>query len=49
MIAQAPSMISSKLCGGMLVVMPTAMPVEPFINKFGNAAGRTDGSVVLSL
>ena len=30
-----PSMISPRLCGGMLVAMPTAMPVEPFTSRFG--------------
>jgi hypothetical protein len=33
----------------MLVVMPTAMPVEPFIRRPGRAAGSTVGSVVDSL
>ena len=42
-------MISLRLCGGMLVAMPTAMPVEPFISRLGSAAGRTVGSVVDSL
>ena len=46
---QIPSMSSPRLCGGMLVVMPTAMPVEPFINRVGRADGRTTGSVVVSL
>jgi hypothetical protein len=49
MIAIVASMISSRLCGGMFVVMPTAIPVEPFISRFGSAAGRTVGSVVDSL
>ena len=49
MMATVASMISSRLCGGMFVVMPTAMPVEPFINRFGSAEGRTVGSVVDSL
>jgi hypothetical protein len=49
MIAHAASMISPRLCGGMLVAMPTAMPVEPFIRRLGSAAGRTVGSVVDSL
>ena len=47
--AQVAVMISSRLCGGMLVAMPTAMPVEPFISSPGSAAGRTVGSVVSSL
>ena len=49
MMATVASIISLRLCGGMFVVMPTAMPVEPFISRFGRAAGRTVGSVVDSL
>ena len=48
-LTQAAVIISPKLCGGMLVVMPTAMPVEPFISRFGSADGSTVGSVVDSL
>ena len=30
----------ARLCGGMLVAMPTAMPAEPLISRFGmRAAG----------
>ena len=28
---------SARLCGGMLVAMPTAMPDEPLTSRFGNA------------
>ena len=35
---------SIRLCGGILVAMPTAIPPEPFTNKFGNDDGRTFGS-----
>ena len=49
MSIQITSINSPRLCGGIFVVMPTAIPVEPFINKLGSAAGRTAGSVVLSL
>ena len=36
-----PSITSRRLCGGMFVAMPTAMPVEPLTSRFGNgAAGR---------
>ena len=49
MMAQVASMISPRLCGGMLVAMPTAMPVDPLSSRFGRAAGRTAGSVVSSL
>ncbi len=38
------SMTSERLCGGMLVAIPTAMPVEPFTRRFGNFAGSTIGS-----
>ena len=37
-------MTSPRLCGGMLVAMPTAMPPAPLTRRFGNFAGRTDGS-----
>ena len=33
--AQMPSMTSPRLCGGMLVAMPTAMPVPPLTSRFG--------------
>ena len=39
-----PSTISPRLCGGMLVAMPTAMPVEPLTSRFGMRAGSTLGS-----
>jgi hypothetical protein len=42
-IAPVATMISTMLCGGMFAVMPTALPVEPFINRFGSADGRTVG------
>ena len=43
-IAIVASITSPRLCGGMFVAMPTAMPVEPFTSRFGKRAGRTDGS-----
>src|SRR6266480_2042381 len=46
--AQIPSMTSERLCGGMLVAMPTAMPVPPLTSRLGNAAGKTVGSVRVS-
>ena len=46
---QVASTSSPRLWGGMLVVMPTAMPVEPFIRRCGRPLGRTVGSVVDSL
>jgi len=33
----------------MFVVMPTAIPVDPFMRRRGRAEGSTEGSVVLSL
>ncbi len=38
------SMTSPRLCGGMLVAMPTAMPWLPLTSRLGKRAGRTDGS-----
>ncbi len=35
--AMVASMISLRLCGGMLVAMPTAMPDEPLIKQVRNA------------
>ena len=43
-----PSMTSRRLCGGTLVAMPTAMPAEPLTRRFGNGAGSTVGSSVVS-
>ena len=40
----APAATSRRLCGGMLVAMPTAIPAEPLISRFGKRAGRTVGS-----
>ena len=34
---------SVKLCGGILVAVPTAIPEEPFIKRFGIFVGRTSG------
>ena len=38
------STISDRLCGGMLVAMPTAIPVDPLTRRFGTRVGRTTGS-----
>ncbi|MOA61692.1 hypothetical protein D3C78_1868970 [compost metagenome] len=35
---------SVRLCGGMLVAMPTAIPAEPLTSRFGNRVGMTVGS-----
>ena len=37
-------MTSVKLCGGISVDMPTAIPEQPFINRFGTFVGITAGS-----
>ena len=39
---------SRRLCGGIFVAMPTAMPVVPFTSRFGNRDGITDGSFSVS-
>ena len=39
------AMISPRLCGAMLVAIPTAMPDAPLTSRFGNADGSTSGSV----
>ena len=38
------SLTSRRLWVGMLVAMPTAMPVDPFTRRFGNRDGSTVGS-----
>ena len=40
MIQITPSITSPRLCGGMFVAMPTAMPVEPLTSRFGYVAGK---------
>ncbi len=37
-------MTSRRLCGGMFVAMPTAIPDEPLTSRFGKRAGSTVGS-----
>ena len=46
--AKVPSMISPKLCGGMLVAIPTAIPPAPLTSKLGYCAGKTVGSFSVS-
>ena len=43
-----PSHISFKLCGAMFVAIPTAIPVVPFIKRFGSFEGKTVGSFLVS-
>ncbi len=40
----AASVSSPRLCGGIFVAMPTAIPSAPLRRRFGNFAGRTIGS-----
>ena len=42
--AQQTSMASPRLCGGMFVAIPTAMPVLPLTRRLGMRDGRTSGS-----
>ena len=42
------STTSLRLCGGILVAMPTAMPSDPFSNRLGSRVGSTVGSLKLS-
>ena len=44
MSAFRPATTSPMLCGGILVAMPTAMPLVPLISRLGRRAGRTEGS-----
>ena len=46
-IATAAAQTSDRLCGGMLVAMPTAMPVQPLTKSCGILAGTTIGSSVV--
>ncbi|OPZ49524.1 MAG: hypothetical protein BWY92_01397 [Firmicutes bacterium ADurb.BinA052] len=41
-----PSITSTRLWGGILVAMPTAIPDEPFTRSWGNRDGKTSGSFV---
>ncbi len=41
---RAAATTSPRLCGIMLVAMPTAMPEVPLTSRLGNAAGSTVGS-----
>ena len=42
------SITSPKLWGGIFVAIPTAIPEAPLTSKFGNWAGNTVGSFVVS-
>ena len=47
--ATQASTTSPRLCGGMLVAMPTAMPPAPLTRRFGKRAGRTTGSLLVAV
>ena len=42
--SMAASIVSRRLCGGMFVAMPTAMPADPLQSRLGKRLGRTVGS-----
>ena len=48
MIFTTAAITSRRLWGGILVAMPTAMPVPPLTRRFGNLDGRTTGSFSVS-
>ena len=48
MIFTTALITSLKLCGGILVAIPTAIPVVPFTKRFGNLDGSTTGSFSVS-
>ena len=39
-----PAATSRRLCGGILVAMPTAIPSDPLTSRLGNRLGSTTGS-----
>ena len=43
-VGKMPSMTSRMLWGGILVAIPTAMPLEPLMSRFGTRQGSTLGS-----
>jgi len=47
MRCRAAATTSTRLCGAMLVAMPTAIPAAPFTSRLGIAAGSTSGWVSL--
>ena len=42
------SIDSERLCGGILVAIPTAIPDAPFIKRLGIRVGNTTGSLNVS-
>ena len=43
---RTPAATSRRLCVGMLVAIPTAMPCDPLTSRLGNRLGSTVGSGV---
>ena len=43
-----PPITSERLCGGIFVAIPTAIPSDPFTKRFGKTAGNTAGSLSVS-
>lgn len=43
--AKVPLMTSVRLCVGILVAIPTAIPDAPFTRRLGNLAGKISGSL----
>ena len=44
MYAMVPSITSERLCGGIFVAIPTAIPEAPLTNRLGILVGKTVGS-----
>ena len=47
MRASSAYVISLKLCGGIFVAIPTAIPLAPLTNRAGILVGNTSGSTSL--
>ena len=43
-----PFIISTRLCGGIFVAIPTAIPSDPFTKSVGTVVGNTVGSFNVS-
>ena len=48
MYATAPSIVSARLCVGMFVAKPTAMPDAPLTSRLGKRPGTISGSFKVS-
>ena len=46
-VQTTPSATSRRLCGGMFVAIPTAIPEPPLTSRLGKRLGRRSGSCVL--